>query len=739
MQDKLLDKTYSPETIDELCEIVLNYNPKASCQRLKEIYDYSEKAHTGQVRRSGEPYISHPLGVAGILAHLRLDVDTIATGLLHDTVEDTEATLEEIKTKFGPSVAHLVDGVTKISQMRFRHTHEKQGENIRKMIVAMGKDVRVVLVKLADRLHNMRTLDHMPFEKQERIATETLDIYAPLASRLGINWLKVELEDLSFRFSNPEAFYDLSQKVQSKKNEREKYIEDVKRDILKELAQRLKAKFRVKGRPKHLYSIHKKMISDGIAYEQVNDVLAFRVILGTVSECYEALGHIHSIWRPIPGRFKDFIAMPKSNNYQSLHTTVIGPGLKRIEIQIRTDEMDLIAEQGIAAHWKYKETESVGRKDTGEVSAQEFNWLRELVNLHQQTGDSDEFLENVKSDLFESDIYVFTPKGEVKAFPDGATPIDFAFSVHTEVGIKCVGAKINGKGVPLRYQLKNGDFVEIITQNTQKPSKDWLKICVTSRAKTKIRAFIKTEERQKAFEVGMILLDKAFRKIGSSFAKYAKAPELEKFMKDRGCNAVDDLRVQVGYGKITPQNIIDLFPDLNKSLVTTEDEETSYLKKAFKAAIAKKKKSSSLVIVDGMSEFLVHYAKCCNPIPGDSIIGFVTLGRGIVIHRADCARTFEMDEQRRVDVQWNVEKSQVDRMVRVRVISTDTRGLLIKFSEVFHSRGINIHNAQIRTTRDNKAICLFDVSVKDTAQLGLVMQDLQKITEVIGVTRISLS
>lgn len=738
MQEKLFDKTYSPETIDELCQIVLHYNPKASCERLKEIYAYSEAAHEGQIRRSGEPYISHPLGVAAILAHLRLDVDTIATGLLHDTVEDTEATLDDITAKFGASVAHLVDGVTKISQMRFRHTHEKQGENIRKMIVAMGKDVRVVLVKLADRLHNMRTLDHMPFEKQERIAKETLDIYAPLASRLGINWLKVELEDLSFRFSNPESYYDLSQRVQSKKNEREKYIEDVKREISKELAVRLKAKFRVKGRPKHLYSIHKKMMNDNIEYDQVHDVLAFRVVLTTLSECYEALGNIHSIWRPVPGRFKDFIAMPKSNNYQSLHTTVIGPGSKRIEIQIRTSEMDLIAEQGIAAHWKYKETESIGKKDTGEVSAEEFNWLRELVSLHQQTGDSDEFLENVKSDLFESDIYVFTPKGEVKAFPDGATPIDFAFSVHTEVGLKCAGAKINGKGVPLRYKLKNGDFVEILTLNNQKPSKDWLKMCATSRAKTKIRAFIKTEERQKAFEVGSILIDKAFRKVGSSFSKYLKNPELDRFMKDRGCNSTDDLKVQAGYGKIIPQQLIELFADLSKQ-VQTEEEEQGYIKKAFKAAVEKKRKSSSLVVVDGMSEFLVHYAKCCNPIPGDSITGFVTLGRGIVIHRADCPRTFEMDEDRRVDVQWNVQKSQVDRLVRVRIISSDTRGLLIRLSEVFNAKSVNIHNAQIRTTRDNKAICLFDVSVKDTSQLALVMQELQKIPEVIGVTRISLS
>lgn len=736
MQEKLKDRSYSPETLEELCEIVLAYNPKADIERLIKIYEFSEQAHKGQIRRSGEAYISHPLGVAGILTHLRLDLDTIATGLLHDTVEDTPVELSDIHDKFGPAVAHLVDGVTKISQMKFKNTHQKQGENIRKLIIAMGKDVRVVLVKLADRLHNMRTLHHMSFEKQERIATETLDIYAPLASRLGINWLKVELEDLSFRFSNPEAYYDLGQKVKQKKNEREKYIDDVKKEIFDELSQKLKAKFKVKGRPKHLYSIHKKMVSNNIDYDQVYDVLAFRIIVGSVAECYEALGNVHSIWKPVPGRFKDFIAMPKSNNYQSLHTTVIGPGQKRIEIQIRTEEMDLVAEQGIAAHWKYKESESIGKKaDTKGPSIDEFNWLRDLVNIHQQTDDADEFLENVKIDLFESEIYVFTPKGEVRAFPEGSTPIDFAFAVHTEVGLKCIGAKINGKGVPLKYKLKNGDFVEIMTSNSQRPSKDWLKMCVTSRASSKIRAHIKAEERKKALQVGEVLLEKAFRKASLSIAKYSKSPEMEKFMKDRGCNSFEDLKVQVGYGKILPLTIVELFVTDSKS----EDEETSFLQKAFKSALQKRKKSTSMVMVDGMSEFLVHYAKCCNPIPGDSIVGFVTLGRGISVHRADCPRTFEMDQDRSVDVKWNDNKSVGERMVRVRIISSDVGGLLIRLSEVFHAKSINIHNAQIRTTRDRKAISLFDVSVKDTSQLSDVMQELQKIPDVIGVTRVSLS
>lgn len=732
--ENLKDRTYSPENIDELCELVRDIHPKANLEWLRQVYEFSEKAHEGQIRRSGEPYISHPLGVAGILAHLRMDMDTIATGLLHDTVEDTDVTLEDIRQKFGASVAYLVDGVTKISQMKFRNTHEKQGENIRKMIVSMGKDVRVVLVKLADRLHNMRTLHHMSFEKQERIAKETLDIYAPLASRLGINWLKVELEDLSFRFSQPESYYALVQKVQQKKNEREKYIEDVKREISKELVKRLKTKFRVTGRPKHLYSIHKKMVSSNIEYEQVFDVLAFRVIVQTISECYEALGHIHAIWRPIPGRFKDFIAMPKANNYQSLHTTVIGPDRNRLEIQIRTEEMHLVAEQGIAAHWKYKEGESIGGASLSAGNAiEKFNWLRDLVALHQQTDDSNEFLENIKSDLFESEIYVFTPNGDVKEFPEGATPIDFAFSVHTEVGIRCVGAKVNGKGVPLKYKLQNGDFVEILTSKTQQPSKDWLKMCVTSRAKTKIRAYIKTEERKKALEVGSALLEKTLKRAGLNLSKLSKEPEFEKFIKDRGCSTLDEFKVQVGYGKILPKAIVEAFAP---STTQPEDEE-SFIQKAFKSAIQRRKKTSSLVTVDGMDEFLVHYAKCCNPIPGDSIIGFITLGRGITIHRADCPRAFEMDQARRVDVAWNRGPDQVQRTVRVRVISLDKRGLLIRMTEAFNARGVDIHNAQIRTTRDNKAICLFDVTVKDTTHLADVMNDLQKIPDVIGVTRIA--
>lgn len=724
-----------PQTVDELLDLIRLYNPNADVDFIKRAYDFSEKAHSGQIRRSGDPYIIHPLGVAAILAELHLDLATIATGLLHDTVEDTDVTLADIEKNFGPTVAKMVDGVTKISLMKFRNTHEKQGENIRKMIVAMGKDVRVVLVKLADRLHNMRTLNHMSPEKQARIAAETLDIYAPLASRLGINALKVELEDLSFRYGYPEAYYSLGQKVAHKKREREKYIDDVKRIIQTELDKRTKFKFEVTGRPKHLWSIYKKMQARNIDYEQVYDVLAFRINVNTIAECYEVLGVIHSLWKPIPGRFKDFIAMPKNNNYQSLHTTVIGPGAERIEVQIRTFEMHDVAERGIAAHWQYKEG-----KD-GEIdfdSLQKFNGLRELVKEHQQNTDADEFLENIKTDLFESEIYVFTPKGDVKELPDGATPIDFAFAVHTDVGSHIVAARVNGRMVTLKHKLQNGDTIEVITSKTQTPSKDWLKSCVTTKAKSKIRQYIKTEQRKRAMELGRDIMEKYLRKIGYSFQRALEKPEFVKFARDHGCATADDLMVKVGYGTVTPQQVVTGLALNVPSENEAPKEETGFLKKAFQAAIGRKKASASLVRVDGMDDVLVRFAKCCNPIPGDPILGFITLGRGIVIHRADCPKAFELDQDRRMGVDWSGSTApEAGRTVTVRVVSHDTSGLLQKMGEVFSSHGINILNAQARTTKDLKAICTFDVNVRNTQQLSLVMSDLSKLKGVIGVTRIT--
>ncbi len=739
MQETLASETITkkePQSIEELLDSLCSYLPQKDLDTIAKAYSFSETAHSGQVRRSGEAYIFHPLGVAAILADLRLDVNSIVTGLLHDTVEDTSVTLEEIEKEFGPVVAQLVDGVTKISKMSFRNTHEKQGENIRKMIVAMGKDVRVILVKLADRLHNMRTLEHMPPEKQQRIAEETLDIYAPLASRLGISSMKIELEDLSFRFSRPEMYYALAQKVAGNRREREKYIEDVIRLLYQELGKRSKIEIQVSGRPKHLYSIHRKMVAGNMDYEQVYDVLAFRVCVSTVSECYEILGHVHSMWKPIPGRFKDFIAMPKANNYQSLHTTVIGPNAERIEIQIRTHEMHLVAERGIAAHWAYKE----GREDAqmDQVVTDKFNWLRDLVAMHQQTNSSDEFLENVKSDLFDSEIYVFTPKGEVKEFPEGATPIDFAYSIHTDVGSRTVAARVNGRLVPLKHKLANGDTVEIITSKNQSPSKDWLKICVTTRAKSKIRAFVKAEQRRRAQEVGRELLEKSFRKAGTSLQRHLQGPVFDQLLKNHGCNSAEDVFVLVGYGTLTPQQVLqELVPSL-KPEDPKGSEEESFLQRAFKAVVDRKKKSSSLITVDGMDDMLVRFARCCNPIPGDPVVGFITRGRGIAIHRADCDKAFELDQDRRIDVEWNTDQaSEAIRMVRVRVVSQDVAGLLRNMTEVFSSSGINIHNAQARTTRDGKAISTFDVSIRDTVQLNQVFSSLMKIKGVIGVTRVT--
>ncbi len=732
--ERLSDKPL--KTVDELIKKIASYHPTADLKFVEKAYDFSERAHEGQIRRSGEPYISHPLSVAGILADLRLDLESVVTGLLHDTVEDTVVTVEQIKKEFGETVSMLVDGVTKISKMQFKTSTEAQGENIRKMIVAMGKDVRVILVKLADRLHNMRTLHHMPYEKQARIAQETLEIYCPLAGRMGISSLKIELEDLSFRYLRPDMFYELKQKVALKEKLQQNYIDEVQRLVSSELKKSSFKQFEIQGRSKHLWSIYRKMSSRNIDYEQVYDVLAFRVIVSTLPQCYEVLGVIHSLWKPIPGRFKDFIAMPKANNYQSLHTTVIGPGAERIEIQIRTQEMHLIAERGIAAHWRYKEKGHVAHE-----TVSKFDWLKELVSLHQQMGNSEEFLDTVKTDLFESEIYVFTPKGDVREFPEGATPIDFAYSVHTDVGTHCTGARVNGKMVPIKYILQNGDTIEIITSKTQMPSKDWLKFCVTNKAKTKIRAFVKEEQRRRSLSLGKELIEKEFRKFGAASSRYLKGETFEKFLKDFGLHEEDEVFVRVGYGRLEPRIVLE---KLASQLIRTEPKEDaqaehpSFMQSVLKAAKQKFRKSGSLVSVSGMDDVLVHYGKCCHPIPGDPIVGFITRGRGITVHKSDCSKAFELDQLRKVDVAWSATSASdgQERSVKIQVVSQDMPGLLKSMSEAFAVQGINIQNASVRTTRDLKAVAVFDVNVKSTVQLTQVIFELQKIKGIIGVSRL---
>ncbi|MCX7977711.1 MAG: bifunctional (p)ppGpp synthetase/guanosine-3',5'-bis(diphosphate) 3'-pyrophosphohydrolase [Bdellovibrionaceae bacterium] len=718
------------KTIEDLCDRVRSYFPQADTSVLVRAYDVSEKAHAGQYRRSGEPYISHPLNVAAILAELQLDLDTLCAGILHDTVEDTQLSLDSIRAEFGESVAAIVDGVTKIGQMKFRNSLEKQGENIRKMLMAMGRDVRVILVKIADRLHNMRTLNHMPYEKQSRIALETLEIYAPLAGRLGLNAIKIELEDLSFRYYRPDMYYDLVQKVKKTEAERNKFIEKVK-TLIREATDSAGVKCEIYGRSKHLWSIFRKMQSRNIEYEQVYDVLAFRVIVDTVPDCYAVLGNIHALWKPIPGRFKDFIAMPKANNYQSLHTTVIGPDGERIEIQIRTKEMHEIAERGIAAHWRYKE-----RGKLSEDLLAKANWLQDLVQKHMVRG-ADEFLDSVKTDLWDSEIYVFTPNGDVKEFPEGATPVDFAYAVHTELGNKTVGARVNGKMVPLRYRLQNGDTVEIITGKTQSPSKDWLKFVVTSKAKAKIRQFVKEEQRARSMALGRDLVEREFRKFGLAAVRWLKGPALEEFMKDFGIHSLDEIYIKVGYGKLEPRILIDrLVPKTEQKEVVSD--EPSFMEKVVRAARQKVRKAKSLVFVDGMDEVLVHYSKCCGPIPGDPIVGFISRGKGVTIHRADCPRALEQDQERRVDVQWTVKSAAQEdaRPVRLKVLSQDATGLLKSLSEAFAIHGINIESATVRTTKDKKAICHFEVSVKDSEQLSQAILELQKIKGIISVNRV---
>lgn len=711
-------------------EKLLEYYPEINLPLVRKACEFAKEAHTGQTRSSGEPYIIHPIGVAQILAELRLDLDSIITGILHDTVEDTEATFEDLETLFGPSVASLVDGVTKISRITFRTSEEKQSENFRKMIVAMAKDLRVILVKLADRTHNMRTLQHLSLRKQREISTETLEIYAPLANRLGIHWMKAELEDLCFRYMKPEQYYKLAKQVAQKKSERENYIGEVQANIIERLKE-YGLKGEVTGRPKHFYSIYKKMESRGVEFKDIHDVVAFRIILENITECYKALGVIHSCYKPVAGRFKDYIAMPKPNNYQSLHTTVIGPYGERLEVQIRTHEMHQIADSGIAAHWKYKE----GRASSGDTT--HMDWLNRLMDTHQSLKDPNEFLESVKIDLYLGDVYVFTPQGEVKEFPAGSTPIDFAYAVHTDVGNTCVGAKVNGKMVPLRYKLKSGDTVEIINSPTQRPSKDWLKIVRSSKAISRIRNYIKTEERNKARKMGEEILERELRKFKLSLDRFRKSGELTKHLKGLSVKSIDDLYISIGFGKVIAKEVAKLLAPEEADEATEEEKEKTFLEKVFSTA-AQKSDVRNAVLVGGMDDVLIRFARCCNPIPGDAIVGYITRGRGVTVHRANCPKGLETGVERQVVVDWNPrdgKKGVVRRSVRLRVNCEDTPGLLASMTQAISALGVNIVQATVRTTKEDKAVCIFEVSVQNREELHKVISNLEAKEGIISVDR----
>ena len=710
---------------NDILERVASYNPNADVDLLRKAYVFSAKVHLGQVRLSGEPYLIHPMEVAGILTQLKLDVASVATGLLHDAVEDTLATLDEMRENFGDEITQLVDGLTKISRIAIRSSEANQAENFRKMILAMVKDIRVILIKLADRLHNMRTLKYHTPEKRVEIAQETLDIYAPLAHRLGIDWIRLELEDLAFRHLHPELYEEIQKKIAKKEKERTSYIEEVKRTLMKKLYEN-HIEGEVSGRIKQIYSIYRKMREQNLELDEVYDITAFRVIVSNIKQCYDVLGVIHSIWKPIPGKFKDYIGLPKENMYQSLHTTVIGPHGQRIEIQIRTQDMHRIAEEGIAAHWKYKE----GKLE--EADDKRFTWLRQLLEWQRDLKDDVEFIESVKVDLFPNEVYVFTPKGAVKQFPFGATPVDFAYSIHSDVGNHCVGARVNSKIVPLRYQLRSGDTIEIITSPNQKPSKDWLKNVKTSRAKTKIRQWFASEEREKSIVLGKEILEKEFRKYSLQTAKLVKSGEMAKVATEFSFQTVDDLIAAIGYGRITANQVIGKVVPQE----TLEKKEGLKEEGVLKSLIQKvTRKPKDAILIKGIDNVMVRYAGCCNPLPGDRVVGYITRGRGVTIHAADCQNALDEDPNRKVDVEWDSTK-EYNYPVRIRVDCEDKKGLLAEISNSISSQEANITNARVDTTGDKRAVCTFEMEIQDLNHLKKVIKALEKVKGVSRVERV---
>ncbi len=685
--------------------------------------------HDGVKRSSGEPYIIHPLNVAGTLIKLKMDLDSIMAGLLHDVVEDCDVSPEEISKMFGQPVAQIVVGCTKISKIKFKTKEESQAENFRKMVVAMAQDLRVIIVKLADRMHNMRTLQYVSKEKQMSKAQETLDIYVPLASRLGINSVKGDLEDLCLRYLHPDVYYRLAEKIAMKKRERESYINETL-SLIEEKMLEYSVTGEVTGRPKHFYSIYKKMQQRGVDFDQIQDLLAFRILVNNITECYKVLGIIHSAFTPVPGRFKDYIAIPKVNNYQSLHTTVIGPKAERIEIQIRTFEMHEVAERGVAAHWKYKE-----RNKGGEVN--KLKWVEELMEFNQNVQNSSEFMDVVKNDLDVGGVFIFTPTGDVKELRYGATPLDFAYAVHTEVGNKTVGAKVNGKMVPLKYRLKSGDTVEILTSKTQTPSKDWLKICKTSRAITKIKQYLQKVEREEHRTAGEEILEKALKKFETSVKTLDKKQEFKPLLEKHHYKTVEEIFVNLGSGHLPLKEILVNIPSIafteTDELEVPVEEDDSYHKRLQKTA-RKSSSNDNAVIVDGLDDIQVKMGRCCNPIPGDPIAGIITRGRGITVHTIGCTRIADIEKGRQVHVEWN-KNYNFSHPVNIKVTTHDKPGILSKISKSINNAGINIRSAIARSMPDQKGHFIFEIEVKDYSELLKTISSIEQMEEVIAVNR----
>ncbi len=709
--------------ITDILDTIVEYNPEADLDIIDRAYVYSARVHEGQVRLSGEPYLSHPLEVGKILADMRLDVESIAAALLHDVIEDTPATKEDIQEMFGPGVAHIVEGVTKLSALPFSNKVAQQAESLRKMILAMADDIRVVLIKLADRIHNMRTLKyHKNPDKQAAIAQETLDIYAPIAARLGIFWVKHELEEIAFFYTLPDEYEYIDALVNRAKDEKEAYIKEVSTSLHYKMEE-MELPCDIKGRYKQHYSIYQKMVSQNLDFDEVYDIIAFRIILDTVPQCYAAMGAIHSMWKPIYYKIKDYIGNPKPNMYQSIHTTVIGPKGERVEIQIRTQEMDRIAESGIAAHWSYKEGTRID-ETTGEM----FAWIRNLVENQENFNDPDEFLENVRIDLYPDEIYVITPAGDIKTLPKGATPVDFAYSIHTEVGAECTGAKVNGKIVPLAHELKTGDTVEIITTKGHSPSPDWLNFVKTVKARTKIRAVINAREKERSYSLGKEMCEKLFRKKNQNFNALIKSGKVGEVAQHFGFKTVDDLIAHVGFGKLTPMQI------LNKAVPQMEQDvkDEGFVSKL---ADSRQKKSDTGIIVKGLNDILVKFSKCCNPLPGDPITGYITQGQGVTIHRRNCINIMKMSQERLIDVQWSEEYTE-SYPASIRIKTDDRFGLLADIASVISKNKTNILNARTDTSDTGVAMLYFTVMVESSNQLRKLMSELRRVKKVIDVKRI---
>ena len=725
----------SPVTIDMILEAVKSYQPNADTDLIRRAYELADAAHKGQKRVSGEDYIIHPLAVAKILTDLQIDDITISAAILHDVVEDTTHTLDEMRERFGDEVAMLIDGVTKLGRIQYKSKEEQQLESYRKMFLAMAKDIRVIMIKLADRLHNMRTLKYMREDKQKRIARETIEIYAPLANRLGISNVKWELEDLCLRYLDPKAYYDLVESVKQKRQERQAFIDEAHEQIVEKLEE-AHITAEIQGRAKHFYSIYKKMKRDQKDISEIYDLSALRVLVDSVKDCYGVLGIIHAMWKPLPGRFKDYIAMPKSNGYQSLHTTVICRGYP-LEIQIRTFAMHKVSEYGVAAHWKYKEAgKSVGA--TCEYD-QKMSWLRQMVSLQHELDDPREYFEALKVDVFSDEVFVFTPKGDVVDLPKGSIPIDFAYRIHTEVGHHCVGAKVNGKIVPLEYKLKNGDIVSIITNKSNSgPSRDWLNIVASSETRTKIRSWFKKQRKEENIARGMDLMEKEAKHLGYAPKEVLKPKRLELLAKKLNIPQVNDLLAAIGYGGITVNSILSKLIEMHKQdlqKATTPDisQMLSELKQPLKN---RKKKSSHGILVEGEGGFLVRLARCCNPIPGDPITGYITRGRGVSVHRSDCPNLLnDMDFSRVIEVNWDVGLDKVY-TVQIEVVCNDKTGMLAELFALPAEMKVNITSLTAKANKSNKtSLVTMGLDVRNSQQVAQIMTKIRRMKDVYSVSR----